>query len=212
MTVRAPIRLMIRHLAAEHLSLHYPTARLTTKALAASAARQVTSPLPRAPGPRTDRKRHPRGRPDPTASSRPDLHAILYQTAVHDLRQFNEGANYDRTGRIWRRGSASLRQSIVLGPAAQTARLFSPDARDYRFCGQLPHVWNRRRDPGVTKRQLRLGPVSRGRGPQTDRPVRDMPKRTRENAEPMQPTVMGLSQVRGELHPGPPSKEQQATG
>lgn len=68
-------------------------------------------------------------------TSQPDLHTVLYQTAVRDLREFNEGAQADRTEAGVEGGPSPYAKSIGVEPAAETGRLLSLKREDYEFTG-----------------------------------------------------------------------------
>lgn len=71
----------------------------------------------------------------PAIATQPDLHALLYRTAVRDLTQFNEGAQADRTEAGGDAGQAAYSKTIAFAPAAETARLFSLTREDSEFTG-----------------------------------------------------------------------------
>ena len=72
---------------------------------------------------------------DPAITAYPDLHAQLYQTAVRELNQFNEGAQADRTEAGGDAGQAAYSRTIALVPAAETQRLFALKHDVYEFTG-----------------------------------------------------------------------------
>ena len=71
----------------------------------------------------------------PAIAAQPELHAQLYQTAVRELNQFNEGAQADRTEAGGDAGQAAYSRTIALVPAAETRRLFALKRDDYEFTG-----------------------------------------------------------------------------
>lgn len=68
-------------------------------------------------------------------ATQPELHAQLYQTAVRELNQFNEGAQADRTEAGGDAGQAAYSRTIAFAPAAETSRLFALKRDDYEFTG-----------------------------------------------------------------------------
>ena len=67
--------------------------------------------------------------------TQPDLHQMLYTTAVRDLTQFTEGAQADRTEAGGDGGMAPYDKSIAFTPAAETARLYSLTRVDSEYTG-----------------------------------------------------------------------------
>lgn len=67
--------------------------------------------------------------------TQPDLHQLLYTTAVRDLTQFTEGAQADRTEAGGDGGMAPYDKSIAFAPAAETGRLYSLTRTDSEYTG-----------------------------------------------------------------------------
>ena len=67
--------------------------------------------------------------------TQPDLHARLYSTAVRDLRQFNEGAQADRTEAGGDAGMPPYEKIITFEGVVETGKLFSLSRADYDFTG-----------------------------------------------------------------------------
>lgn len=139
MTVRAPIQLLI--LSAAVVAGLSACNRDDDKARAPvpPAKGDVSAAAPVGAAPLTYESATPYAEVElelpPAITAQPDLHAILYQTAVRDLRQFNEGAQGDRTEAGGDAGQAAYSKSIRFMPAAETGRLFSLTREDYEFTG-----------------------------------------------------------------------------
>lgn len=196
MTVRAPIRLLI--LSAAVVASLSACNRDDEKARAPvpPAKGDVAAAAPVGAAPLTYESATPYAEVELTLpaqiTTQPDLHAILYQTAVRDLNQFNEGAQADRTEAGGDAGQAAYSKAIAFAPAADTARLFSLTREDYEFTGGAHGntqttgvIWDK-----TAKRQLQPTALFR---PGTDLKrlntalctAVNAEKRTREGTEPV---------------------------
>lgn len=137
MTVRSPIRLMI--LSAVVVATLSACNRDDDKARApaSTATGDVVATAPATP--LSYESKTPYAEVEltlaPGITAHPDLHAQLYQAAVRELNQFNEGAQSDRTEAGGDAGQPAYSRTIALAPAVETPRLLALKRDDYEFTG-----------------------------------------------------------------------------